>query len=1562
MVLMEHNAAAGRFICTPHPVLVDGQRNQPADLRPGESLYAFLARHVDDFDGRGWHVSIGGHVVPRELWRHVRPKHGHLIEARAAVGRSAVALVAIVALTYFTFGFGAATAGWWGAGAVASSYGVAAATAVYMAGSVLINRVLQPKQPKVSPAAPTVYSIAAGRNRARPYEPLGLLFGSVRIAADVASKPYTWYEGDDQFLSMVLTPGLNVDSVDALYNGDALLSSFDGVRVWHNGFPGMPSQQIPLYSNADVIDGGTLLDTANDPKGQPGAWVQRTSSANTIRLMVGVEFQIFDRTTKGADKENRDRIQIEYRAVGAGWRTFGTYNVRGSNNKSQRASYAIDVAEGKYDVRVRVAGNNTNGKGAEASFVWTTLTSVQRDTGSYAGIPRIGIRMQANGQLNGAPDEIRCVAHALPIPVWKGDQWVTERTSNPGAQILAYARGVYAPDGTLVAGMALPDRQIDIEGMKVFMLHCAANNFTYDNWITDVRSHQQVLDVLALTGFGQISWPRGRLSVGWAADEQPLSGVVNMATIKKGQFQVDYTLANAADGIEYTYLDRATWEAKTLRVPAPGVTTMLNPAQVTGEGVTTEAHAVMLARWHLAQSLYQYKAITYSTDIEHLSYSRMSMLALQHDMTQWGFGGRIVGATTVNGRTTLQLDEPVPAPTQGNAFVGLRIPGERVYRVLPVAPFNGSSNMLELAGVWPSDAPMPGSSEDNPAWDTLWIYDFKQTPGLRVRVTGIRPESDLKGAAVEVVAESREFWYYVRTGEYIPDPNDSRLETRPTASDLKITERQVVQGDTEYTELQATFAVTGPVGDTVVLSDIDGNEELEHVARTVTRTAAWRIPGAGTYPVTVRPYSPDGNAGVAASLIYTTHGADAPPVLVDIFDIEQLSGGIRRYTWGFFSDTIQSANFAGVEIRYVPGDVPDPIWSGMTSLGDDGYHPSAFEAVLPASGLWTFACRSRNTSGTLSNEMRVVRKELKANLGEVIDGLDGRIGESYEEALAANKRITQEILDRLAGDLAAANEAIDAARKYTDEQVAALNGLLEDILKADEWNDTDTYPAGDFVRHDGILYRAVVESTGVEPGTDPDTWQSIGNYISVGDALAASISLSTQTATDLAAESSRLDAVVARMPAGEDALATQASVFAEELARVSGDEALGQRVGVVEAKLPDLATNARVSTVEQAQVDADSALGRRIDQTEASLSGKADASTVQEMASKVEELDGKVEATASDITQVRSQLGGSGNLIVNAGFESGIDGWFMVVDQWGAGTLRHNLAGADWHPPGISTIGIFKSGVPSGFTVAQSQPIPVEVGQKYLASVYSAAHRCGVFSRVVYLTAQGVETGNAVELERNPGAEGGQDIRSWHRGASPVLVPPDGAAFAALQLWFESNGGNDPYGWFLRPMFEQVREGQAQPSPWQPSSSGLDEKYASATRTLETRATLLEDGQTRLEAKAGVMLDVNGRVIGWRANNDGAQGIFDVIADRFNITDPNGTGSTTFENGRWVTRSEGMITVIGKPFGVNGDLLIYIGVGSDPNRLSGRSPGAVFWIDNRGNGALPGLAWNGPNP
>lgn len=1108
MGLMECPAGHGRLITTPHPVTLEGQTNIAAELVPGETLGAFLRRTVPDWTGDAWEVRINGVLVPVEVMDRVRPKDRTVIEVRGVVRKQALYIVAMIALTYFTMGAGATWAAALGASGMAATAVYAAA---FVAGSVLINKVLGPKPARADgqQEQQTVYNIGAGRNQPRPYQPFPLTFGTVKFAPDILSAPYTWYEGADQYLGMVLTPGVNAQRFEPLFNGDALLSSFQGVQVYQSGFPGMAQQQIPLYSNADTIAGGELNKNQT--------WVQRTTPVGTVRVQVNLEYILGDQDSKGRPYTNRETVQVQYRAVGTStWQALVSREFRSSTYDQQRATLAADVPEGQYDVRVRILGQAVDGGGSNgrAQFQWTTMTAVQADTASYAGIPRIGVRIKATGQLSGAPDELRCVVHSRPIPVWKGPGigWVTEETSNPGAQILQYSRGINDENGNRIGGIGLTDDMIDIEALQAFMLHCAANQFEYNYVVKDARSHDEMVNALAMAGFGQVTWASGRLSVVWASDEQPLSGVVNMATIKKGEFQVDYTLANAADGIEYSYYDAEDWSTKTIRVPAPGVTTMLNPATLTGEGVTSEAHAAMLARWHLAQSLYQYKDISFATDIEHLSYQRLSLLSLSHDLTQWGYSGRLVGVSIVGGVVSLALDEPVPAPPPGGAYIGLRIPGERTYRVFAVQPFEGESRTLTLVGAWPGDAPVPGNSGGNPAHDTIWCYDFKTTPGYRVRVVAIEPESDLKGARVAVVPESPEYWHYVRTGQYIPAPNQSLLQTRPIASNLVISERQVPQGDTVFTELVATYDITGPVGDVVVQMSNE-NDELEEVARTTTRTAVWRIPRAGTYQIVVRPFSPDGQPGVAVATIYSTIGADAPPVLVDLFDVQERSGGVRLYTWGWLTGTTQSADFTGVEIRYMPGAVATPDWAAMTPVGEDGYHTAPFEAVIPESGQWTFAARSRNTSATLSTGMRVVTKTLGANLGEQIGGIGDAIDYITQQQVAQQEALDAEAFARVQADIAVAEAAgADATAKANAARDQALAGV-DALANVVEQIDT---------RVDGVDGQ-------------------VGNL------------------------ASRVGVVEARMPGASGVLATQASVTNLQTATAAADAALADSITAVQA-------------------------------------------------------------------------------------------------------------------------------------------------------------------------------------------------------------------------------------------------------------------------------------------------------------------------------------------------------------------------------------------------------------
>ncbi|WP_120967907.1 host specificity factor TipJ family phage tail protein [Comamonas sp. lk] len=985
---------AGRLVVTPNALTLDGQRNVPADLQPGESLAAFLGRHVPDIESGAWTVMIGGAAVPQAMWVHTFPKHGQLIACRAVLRKAALQLVAIAALSYFTLGAGATLGGSIlginGLAAVGSLGLSALNLGLFMAGSMLINKVLAPKiQTPQSLAQKQIYSLSSQRNSARAYEPIPTLWGEMRVTPDLASQPYAWYEGDDQYMSTILLGGINVYSAADLSVGDTPITSYSDVSLYFNGFPGMPSQDVPLYSNVDAIAGAEFVNG--------GDWITRTGSAGAGALQLDIEGQLYDADSKGNIGANNVDLSIECRLVGASaWQSLMVTTLVNASPDVLRRTFSFDVAPGQYEVRAKlgIPRWNDGGSGDACKLALLSLKSVQADATDYSQWGRIGIKIRASGQLNGSLDQVRATYRAKPMPVWTGSEWATATTranglSNPGAILLQTLRGVWVTDSqgqrVLQFGFGLSDEQIDIEGLKAFMLHCTARGYTYDKWVTASISLGAFCEEVALAGMGEFAWTDGsRPTAVFVTNGQPNSAVVNMANMLKGGFSVDYALSNTADGIEYQWLNRDTWEMTTLRVTAPGVATMLSPARVTGEGITSEAHAAAMARYHLAQSLYQYKTVNFTADIEHLDYRRLSVLSVSHDLTQWGFGGRVMAARRIGALIQLTLDEPVPP--LATPYIGLRVTGARDYRVWSVQPLSAESDTVTLVGEWPEDLAFPGEGLDNPAHDTLWCYDFKPTPGYRVRVTGIDPESDLKGARVTAVPEGPEFWDYVLNGTYVPAPNQSSIPQlgRPAIRNLRVAEKVNLQGDTEWYELSCVWDVEGDYDHAQVWAGRDGSELRLVDGNAVGSRSTFRIDGAGEWLIEVKPFNPSGQSGQSAVLIYITTQTQLPPRNPSSFVVQQLAGGLRRFAWAYASD--KPAALAGVQIRYLPGDVPLSVagWDAMQPLGDgDDIYTAQFETSRPGAGLWTFGLRAIDTAGQLANGIARFAIELGQSFDQI---------------------------------------------------------------------------------------------------------------------------------------------------------------------------------------------------------------------------------------------------------------------------------------------------------------------------------------------------------------------------------------------------------------------------------------------------------------------------------------------------------------------------------------------------------------------------------------------------
>jgi hypothetical protein len=103
---------------------------------------------------------------------------------------------------------------------------------------------------------------------------------------------------------------------------------------------------------------------------------------------------------------------------------------------------------------------------------------------------------------------------------------------------------------------------------------------------------------------------------------------------------------------------------------------------------------------------------------------------------------------------------------------------------------------------------------------------------------------------------------------------------------------------------------------------------------------------------------------------HTVVGKTEPPPPFDVFDIRAQPDGTRQYNFSY-TTTARPVDWQGAEIRYLPGTVGSPVWSSMAPLQDDQtfYTASPVELNAPLEGAWTFACRSRDTTGNVSTAL-----------------------------------------------------------------------------------------------------------------------------------------------------------------------------------------------------------------------------------------------------------------------------------------------------------------------------------------------------------------------------------------------------------------------------------------------------------------------------------------------------------------------------------------------------------------------------------------------------------------
>ena len=303
-------------ITNPHPLLGDGRQYYYSTFVKGETLGQYCLRNHVCIPRSNVAVFVNG-VRLIDDWERFIPEQGDRIIFRTMAygrgGRKIASIVAMIALAVAAphlaayMGFTQGTV----------AFGLATG-AIMMAGSLLINAILPPIKPaqlgnKEKEQSPT-YGINAGRNQISQYSPMIVVFGTHKVVPFHASKPYTTFAGNDQYLSQAFHFGLQTDlDIQQLKIGKTLIGDYRNVQIQRSSANGDLSL---VAGNVDTLDGYEF--------GYADGWTVRTSPLDTEFIDVDIAATLYNINDSGDEREQAVTIEAQYSKKGLNqWRPLG---------------------------------------------------------------------------------------------------------------------------------------------------------------------------------------------------------------------------------------------------------------------------------------------------------------------------------------------------------------------------------------------------------------------------------------------------------------------------------------------------------------------------------------------------------------------------------------------------------------------------------------------------------------------------------------------------------------------------------------------------------------------------------------------------------------------------------------------------------------------------------------------------------------------------------------------------------------------------------------------------------------------------------------------------------------------------------------------------------------------------------------------------------------------------------------------------------------------------------------------------------------------------------------
>lgn len=913
-------------------------------------------------------VVVRDRIVPKDRWRHTRPKSTVAIKALPA----AAALPLIVSV-----------AGWAGSSFVGTLGLSALATGVLQAGLGLVTSLIvgalspTPKQRNAGrqELAEARYSITGVRNEARPYQPIQKIYGRrVRHYPVLAAQPYSetvW--GDQQYVRMLFDVGYGPLAISDIKIGETPISQFeDCEHQIRYGYPSdtaitlFPSQVREEALNIQLrqVDGFVMRTTPVDTDEVtldvqfPGG-LQRITDRN-VKFGIGVQFEIQVRLASGGTWQS-----TTLSAPASGLLITGSSFEIQANSKSavRRTVRVVFPSRDQWQVQIcRLTIDDQSDNTGENQSVTTEdsyLTAFRSFTNnpptSRAGIARIAVRCRATNQLNGTIDQLNCTVTSV-LPVWNGSAWVEQETRSPAWAFCDVLRGS-------ANARPLAASRIDLDRMLEWDAQTTADGVTFDALLDQRSSVAEVLDDIAATGNAVRITRNGLYSV--AIDNTKTTVVQHFTPRNSRNFQSTKIFSTRPHGIEVLFPNAAAYHQQDkIRVYDDGYSASNATLFETLELPYTTSATQAWKRGRRAMFAARLRPEIYSleTDIEHIVCEPGDLVRVTHDVPLWGVSAARVRSLATSGSNTTGVVLDAAVTMTGGVSYACRFrlaTGDTL--LAPVNTAAGDQTSLTLT--------TPVSTASGPAVGDLVLFGVSGSESVELVVRSVEPLPDM-GARITFQDYAPEIQAADQgeVPEFDPQITLPAVVNRATPPRVQILS---VDSDEDALIRSSSGTLVSRILISAALDQSTGTVPAEIIQaryRQAGTTEDWRwlptVPASGgelsimpvqdgtAYAIQLRAVSQFGATSDWTEIAHTVVGKTTPPP-----DVERFYRQGASLTWPYPSPPVDLAGFV---LRANYGTSTD--WGAARAL-----HPGVVSAppfdISALHGTQTILIKAVDTSG-----------------------------------------------------------------------------------------------------------------------------------------------------------------------------------------------------------------------------------------------------------------------------------------------------------------------------------------------------------------------------------------------------------------------------------------------------------------------------------------------------------------------------------------------------------------------------------------------------------------------